>query len=165
MELPQFYKRYYDLYEGSNLAHEVMNQGDLALEFYKSIPGMYEEYRYAPDKWMMKEVLAHIIDTERVFGFRILWFSKGLEIPLEGFDENAWAKEMNIENRKWHGLINEFANLRACSIDLISALNDEMLTRKGTASNVNFTVEQMVKILIGHEMHHRNVISTRYLNR
>ncbi|MDH5379755.1 MAG: DinB family protein [Cyclobacteriaceae bacterium] len=163
MALPEYYQRYFNRYEGNNLVHEAIKQGDLALEFYRAIPENLEEYRYEPEKWSMKEVLAHIIETERVFGFRLLWFSKNDKSPLPGFDENAWAKEMNIENRKWQTLINELANVRASSIYLLSSLHPDMLQRRGRASEVDLTVEELAKILIGHELHHRHVLKTRYL--
>lgn len=163
MEIPAFYQRYMSLVENDQLTNSCIIEGDQALAFYKSIPEQLSDYRYAEGKWSIKEILAHVIDTERVFSYRILRFGRGDQTELPGFDENFYAERMNIENRKFYQLINEFANLRASTVDLLSSLSAEQKLNNGTASGVSFNVTQLIKVLIGHEIHHRNVIEERYL--
>ena len=122
MSLPEFYQRYVDNFNAPSVAAALLMEGDQALDFYKSIgPGLYD-FRYAPNKWTVKEVLAHVIDGERIFAYRALRFSRNDETELAGFDENEYAREMNIENRSFSTLITEFANLRATSVDLWSGV-------------------------------------------
>lgn len=164
MALPEFYQRYISNYQGESLVRELMIQGDQALDFYRSISESYSEHRYAPGKWSIQEVLAHVIDAERIFAARMLRFARNDSTSLPGFDENQYAGEMNIENRKYHDLINELANVRASTTDLVNSFNMEMLQRSGEASGNIFSVEQICKVIIGHEMHHRRIIEERYLD-
>ena len=162
--LPEFYQRYVDRFDGQTVAAGMAVAGNQAVDFYKGIPSELYNYRYADGKWTIKEVLAHIIDGERIFAYRALRFARNDQTELPGFDENQYATEMNIEERSFPALIEEFMNVRSTSVDLWTGFSDEMLNRKGVASGVEFSVEDIGKILVGHEKHHRNVVVERYLN-
>ena len=164
MSLPEFYQRYADLFEGDTIVRGLITSGDEALDLYKSIgPGLYD-YSYAEGKWTVRELMGHIIDAERVFSYRALRFARGDGAQLEGFEQDDWIPEMNIERRTMNFLISEFANLRASTIDLFSSFDDDMLSREGIASGTTISVEQLGKIIVGHEAHHRKIIKERYLN-
>ena len=161
--LPDFYQRYVNNFDGLTVAGGMLHEKDLAIGFYKSIDPAIYEHRYATNKWSIKEILGHVIDGERIFGYRALRFARNDGTELPGFDENGFVPEMNTENRTFETLISEFANIRTCSIDLWSGFTNEMLLRRGMASGTEFTVEEIGKILVGHEIHHRKIIRERYL--
>ena len=164
MSVPDFYRGYIDNFQGDTLIKGMILSGDEALDFYKSLgPGVYD-FRYVAGKWSVREILGHIIDTERVFSYRALRFARGDETPLPGFDQDLWIPNMNIERRTMNYLVSEFAGLRASTIDLFSSFGEEVYGSIGTASGGKFTVEQVGKILVGHEIHHRKIIKERYLN-
>ncbi len=163
MSIPSFYQKYIDQYHGNTLVQEVLIQGDLAIDFYRKIPESMGNFRYDTGKWSIREILGHILDGERVFAYRILRFARNDKTALSGFEQDDYIPEMNLGNRGIFQLTNEFANLRATTVDLFQSLNEEMLNRTGTASGVEFRVEELCKILIGHEIHHRNIIAERYL--
>lgn len=164
MSIPPFYMRYMDLVNSENLTQELIIQGDQALDFYRSIMEAFADYRYADNKWSIKEILGHVMDAERIFSYRILRFARNDNTALPGFDENKYVPELNLSAKKFHNQINEFANLRTSTIDLVSSLNAEMLERSGEASNVIWKVKEIVRVMIGHEIHHRNIIKERYFD-
>ena len=164
MSVPDFYRGYIDNFQGDTLIKGMILSGDEALDFYKSLgPGVYD-FRYAKGKWSVREILGHIIDAERVFSYRALRFARGDNTPLPGFDQDLWIPNMNIERRTMNYLVSEFAGLRASTVDLFSSFGEEVYGNVGTASGGEFTVEQVGKILVGHEIHHRKIIKERYLN-
>ncbi len=162
-ELPEFYQKYIESFQGETVVRDMIMAGDEALDFYKSLgPGVYD-YRYTEGKWTVREILGHVIDAERVFAYRALCFGRGDKTPLPGFEQDDWIPHMNLERRTMNFLISEFAALRASSVDLFSSFSPEMYSQSGVASGVKFTVEELGKILVGHEVHHRNIIKERYL--
>jgi hypothetical protein len=121
-----------------------------------------EEYRYAPGKWTVREVLGHMIDTERVFQFRALWFARGDSSPLPGFDENRWAEVSGAGERPLASLLAEHAAVRGSSLALFAGLTEEEVNRAGTASGLQVTAGILPWIILGHDRHHRLLYRDRY---
>ena len=161
--LPQFYKRYvehvkdYDLFEAFNMS------SDKTVNLIRSLPEEKGEYRYAPGKWSIKELLCHMLDTERIMSYRALRFARNDKTPLHGFEENDYAPEANAGNRTLVSIADEMVRLRATTIDLFANFTEEMLKRKGLANNVEFSVLTIGYIISGHESHHRSILNERYL--
>ncbi len=161
--LPQFYKRYvehvkdYDLFEAFKLSL------DKTVSLIRSLPEEKGEYRYAADKWSIKELLCHMLDTERILSYRALRFARNDKTPLHGFEENDYAPEANAGNRTLTSIADEMVRLRATTIDLFANFTEEMLKRKGLANNVEFSVLTIGYIIAGHESHHRSILNERYL--
>lgn len=121
-------------------------------------------YRYAPGKWNLKEMLGHIIDTERVFAYRALRFARKDKTILPGFDENLFADSSNANERDIKALLEEFYFVRQSTIAFFSGLKEEALDYIGTASKIELPVRAVGYIILGHEIHHVGVIKERYLN-
>ncbi|HLG06651.1 MAG TPA: DinB family protein [Gemmatimonadales bacterium] len=121
------------------------------------------DYAYAPGKWTLKEVLGHLIDSERVFSFRALWIGRGDPAPLPGFDENRWAPNSGARNRTLSNLIEELKAVRAATVTLLRHLPPEAATRRGVANNNPVTVRALAWIMAGHVLHHERLIRERYL--
>ncbi|HMH84234.1 MAG TPA: DinB family protein [Gemmatimonadales bacterium] len=120
-------------------------------------------HRYAPDKWSIKEVLGHVMDSERVFCYRALRFARADGSPLPGFDEKAWVPAGRFDGRSLKDLAAELDAVRRATIALLSSLDAEALTRRGTANNNPITVRALAWIIAGHERHHLGIVRERYL--
>lgn len=164
LKLPPFYQRYVDHVENDQLIPALITNGNDTLELIRSIPENKGEYAYAEGKWTIKELIAHMIDSERVFAYRALRFSRNDKTNLPGFEENEWAPEANANNRKLYKLAEEFTNLRASTVDLFGSFNEEMLKRTGTANGNEMSVEALGFVTAGHELHHRKILLERYLS-
>jgi uncharacterized damage-inducible protein DinB len=128
-----------------------------------SIPESKGEYRYAPGKWSIKELLCHMLDAERVFAYRALRFARNDQTELAGFDEKNYAPNANAHSRTLSQLADEFNRLRLTTIDLFESFTPEMLSRCGKANNNMVSVINLGYIIAGHEVHHRNILIERYL--
>ena len=132
--LPQFYRRYvehvkdYDLFE----AFKVSSTKTISL--VRSLSEEKGDYRYAPGKWTIKELLCHMLDTERILSYRALRFARNDKTPLHGFEENDYAPEANAHGRTIAQLAGEMERLRAVTLDLYTSFTPEMLSREGTAN-------------------------------
>lgn len=121
-----------------------------------------EVHRYAPGKWSVREVVGHMIDTERVFQFRALWFARDDAQALPGFDENRWAEVSGAGARPLSSLLAEHAAVRASTLTLFAGLTGDELGRTGTASGLPVTAGVLPWIILGHDRHHRVLLRDRY---
>lgn len=119
-------------------------------------------FRYQPGKWTIKEVLAHMLDTERIMSYRALRFARNDQTPLAGFEEKDYAPEANANNRDLAGFRNEFRNLRRSTLDLFRSFTDEMMERTGTANGNRLSVRALGFIIAGHMLHHCGILNDRY---
>ncbi len=117
---------------------------------------------YAPNKWTAKDILQHIIDTERIMSYRALRISRNDTTPLPGFDENSFAANTTAASRTIDDLLEELKIVRQATILLFKNMTDEMLQREGIASNQRITPLALGFVLIGHPTHHLNVLKERY---
>lgn len=132
-------------------------------DFLLSIPADKLEYRYAKGKWNIKQVVQHLIDTERIMTYRALTFARNDKTELPGFEENDYAAEANTDERKIEDLITEYKAVRHASILLFSSMNDALLNRTGIANRGQVKVKTYAYIIAGHELHHEAIIRERYL--
>lgn len=133
------------------------------IAFLDSIPKDKRDYRYAENKWTIREVLQHIIDAERVFAYRALCFARRDATPLPGFDENIFAANAKADKRKWIDLLQEFKTVRKSTRILFNSFDEEQLESNGTASNSPSYVLAVGYTLLGHAKHHQNILEERYL--
>ena len=119
-------------------------------------------HRYAPGKWSVKEVIGHVIDGERVFGYRALRFARRDRTPLPGFDENQWVPAGNFDRRALADLVAEFKATRAATLAFFGGLDEEALMQRGAANNAEVSVRALAHIIAGHELHHTALLRERY---
>ena len=122
-----------------------------------------ETYRYQPGKWSLREVLGHMIDTERVFSYRALCFARRDPSPLPSMDQDQWVVDSSAHDRTLASLIDDLAAARASSVAILESLPGDVWDRRGIASGCEFTVRACAYILAGHEIHHRRVLEEKYL--
>ena len=133
------------------------------LHFFKTIPVFKHEFQYALEKWTIKDIILHLIDAERIFTYRALRIARNDKTELPGFEENDYVVTANANNREYESLLAEYETVRNASISLFETFTSEDLFRLGTASNNSVSVRAIGYILLGHELHHKNVILERYL--
>lgn len=131
--------------------------------FFQSIPNEKLHFQYAADKWTPKEILQHLIDTERIFTYRALRISRNDKTELPGFDENAYVLPSMANQKSLAQLVDEFESLRQANICMYKGFSDEMLICLGKASGGPVSVRAIPFILLGHELHHMAIVEQRYL--
>jgi hypothetical protein len=127
-----------------------------------SVPPERETYRYGAAKWSIREVLGHLIDGERVFGYRSFCVSRGELAPLPAFDANAYVAASEYNERTVSDLLAEFTSLRKSNIAFLCRLGEEAWKRMGTVSNNPVSVRALAYIMVGHVRHHMNGLRTAY---
>jgi len=160
--MPEFFDRYIHLVEESDLIKAM----ELSLEHLKvlntnSLNELGDKV-YAPGKWTVKQILQHIIDNERIQSYRALRFSRKDETMLPGYDENLLARNADTAHRTIEDLTNELIVVRQSSIQLYKSFSKEMYLNKGICFNKEISVLGLGFVIVGHELHHFNVIRERY---
>ena len=157
------YQGYVDLVKEEDVLKAIRNNTRQFRKFLEKIPRKKIDYAYAEGKWTIKEVLQHIIDTERIFSYRALCFSRGEKKILPGFEQNDYAGASNANSRTWHSLGNEFLILRQSTYLLFNSFTEDMLASEGISNSNTNTVAGWGYAIIGHFYHHKKVIEEKYL--
>ncbi len=162
-EYPAAAERYINLIKTDNVLKLLKDQIWEMQTLVSNIPEEKEEYAYAAGKWTIKQVMGHMIDAERIFGYRALCFSRNDKTPLPGFDENFYVENSNFNEQSLHDLAREFAVLRESNIAMIKYFDEKKMDLQGTANGNNVSVRSIVYMIAGHITHHINVIKSNYL--
>jgi len=162
-EYAPYYERYIARVPDGDLLAILEKQGNETVALLKRIPRDREDFRYAPGKWSLREVVGHISDTERIMCYRALRFARADEAPLSSFDENTYVPASGHSMRSLESLVGELQSVRRASLTLLCSLSPEAWLRAGNASGHRVTVRALGCIIAGHELHHREIITSRYL--
>ena len=162
--IPAFYKGYVKLVSHPDVLQALRISGYRTMEIIHSIPESKSDFRYAEGKWSVREVLCHMMDAERIFGYRALRFARNDRTELPGFDEKEYALQLNATGRSLTQIGDEMQHLRTSTVDLFESFTEEMLKRKGSANKSELSVLALGIIIAGHETHHCKIIRERYLN-
>jgi len=136
---------------------------DSTYNFFSRMTAEQADITYAEGKWTIKQVLAHMIDTERVFAYRALCFARGEKQPLPGFDQDDYMAYTNVEARTMQDLASEFKAVRESTLYLYNSFTDEQALFIGTASGYPVSVRAIVYITAGHELHHLDILKEKYI--
>src|SRR6266536_4747954 len=161
-EAAPYYFTYINQVTGDDAAGIIESQLEESLAFFAKISEEKSLYRYAPDKWSIRQALNHVTDTERAFAFRALWFARGFETPLPSYDQNVAASGAGADRVAWAAHVEEFRRVRLATVSLFSNMPSEAWTRSGIASDNPFTVRALAYIIAGHLAHHIRVLRDRY---
>ena len=162
-EFEKYINRYLDLVPSEQWIEEMKIASDATLEIYESLSEEQGNYAYAEGKWSLKTLLQHLIDTEKVFAYRALRFSRKDKSLVSGFDEEAWADNSYADSRTLKSLIKEFKLTRKQSFIFFKTLPEDALQLSGTVNGNSINVETIGKLTVGHNIHHLNIIKERYL--
>lgn len=164
-EYSPYYQQYIDQLKGQEPIEALQAQQNVAIAFYSTIPKNLWDYRYAAGKWTIKEVLGHIVDTERIFGYRALCFARNDQASLPGFEQDDYIVHGNFQERSPESLILEYSDLRRSTISLASSFSEEASQRRGLANNNRISVRALIACCAGHELHHIQVLKDKYLGK
>ena len=162
-EYAPYYERYIGLVPAGDIIETLRGQMTDTLDMLSGLTDEQANHRYSPEKWSIKEVVGHIIDSERVFAYRALRFARNDKTPLAGFEQDDYVVNGNFDDRQLSDLAKEYEHVRAASIDLLGQLSAEAWERRGTANDSEASVRAIAWIIGGHELHHKDVIRKRYL--
>jgi uncharacterized damage-inducible protein DinB len=161
-EYPPFAAGYVALVGNGPIIEILEYLQQTTLHFFTRMDPARASYAYAEGKWTVKQVLGHMIDSERVFAYRALAFARDpLELP--GFDQDIYMANSHFNNRKLEDLAIEFNALRETTLHLLRTITDEQSTQKGIASGYPVSVRGLAYLIAGHELHHLKIIKERYL--
>jgi hypothetical protein len=161
-EYAEPYRRYVERVTEANILTVLGEQIGVLLRIADKLTPEREVYRYAPGKWSIRQMVGHLIDSERVFACRAYCFSRGETAPMPSFDENLYAEHARSHERSLHELMHEFTLLRAANILHFRTLSAADWGKVGTASGYPVTVRALAYIMAGHVRHHLGVLKERY---
>lgn len=162
-EAPEYYFKYINLVPPGELCALLDAQRASTLKLLGGITESQSRSRYAPEKWSIAEVVAHINDTERVFAFRGFWFARGFDAPAPSFDQLVAARSAAACERSWHSHVHEFDVVRASTLALFRYLPANAWEHRGTVDGHAFTVRAVAHIILGHVLHHVAILTEKYL--
>lgn len=158
-----YFGRYVDQVPDGPVLETLESSLGATVGLLEGVPPELEEHRYAPEKWTVRQVVGHVLDVERSFGYRGLFIARGESTPLPSFDENLWARTGGHGSRPLAELVSELELVRRSHLLLFRALPREAWDRRGVVSGREFTVRAFPWIMAGHEIHHRRILEERYV--
>ena len=161
-EYNPYYDRYVSLINSDDIVTVLEEQAAETVALLKSA-GAKADFRYAPGKLSVKEVLGHVNDTERIMAYRTLRIARGDQTPLAGFEQDDYVRDGNFGQRTLPDLVSEFADIRQATLSFYRHLDAEAGARRGTANNDAISVRALAYIIAGHELHHRRILKEKYL--
>lgn len=162
-EYAPYYQRYTSLVPEGDVVSTLSSQLEATLSFLRGLSEEQASSRYAPDKWSIKEVVGHMLDTERIFGHRAFRFARNDQTPLPGYEQDDYVRAGNFDRRSLKELVEEFELVRRANLCLLRSLDEEAWLRRGLANDNEVSVRALAHILAGHETHHLQIIRDRYL--
>ena len=161
-EYNPYYDRYISLVGSDDIIGPLEKQAPETAALFKSASAK-ADFRYAPGKWSVKEMLGHVNDTERIMTYRALRVARGDKTPIEGFEQDDYVRDGNFGQRTLADLIEEFADVRTATVALFRNLDAETGLRRGIANKNEVSARALAYIIAGHELHHRRVLQEKYL--
>lgn len=158
-----YYGRYIALVPEGDVLSVLNEQLDETLALLRGIPESQAGFRYAPDKWSIKELVGHLIDSERIFSYRALRFARKDETPLPGYEQDDYIRNASFDAYPLSELADEFESVRRSSLFLFKHLDSEAWMRRGMANDSEASVRALCYIIAGHERHHRQILRDKYL--
>jgi hypothetical protein len=162
-EYSPYFGKYVSLVSNGNILAVLGAQSDETLALLRTIPESQGGFRYAPGKWSVKELIGHLIDTERIFSHRALRFARDDRTPLPGYEPEDYIRNASFDNFPLNDLAAEFESVRRSTLLLFKHLDEEAWSRTGVASESEFSVRALAYIIAGHTTHHCGILRDRYL--
>ncbi|MGY3793459.1 DinB family protein [Aquimarina sp. 433] len=163
-EYDSYYKRYIDKLSSHLDLREAFEIGrENIIAFFQSIPRSKHNYQYENDKWTVKEILQHLIDTERVFMYRCFRIARRDKTPLAGFDQDIYIKPSGAKDKQIDELLEEYTICRQNSVSVLASISDHDLQFIGNANGGDMSARAAAFTIIGHEIWHMDIIKERYL--
>jgi hypothetical protein len=162
-EFLPYYERYIALVPAGDVLSLLAAQMIDTQSLLRGLPAAVSTYRYAPGKWSVNELIGHVIDSERIFAARALRFARNDPAPLPGFEQDDYVRNSNFDAYPISELASEWESVRRATVFLFKHLEEPAWIRRGVANNAEVSVRALAYIIAGHELHHREILRTRYL--
>lgn len=162
-EYAPFYGKYIELAPDESIIEALQKSFESFIHFFENLSEEQGFFKYAPNKWTIKELLLHCIDTERIMSYRALRFSRNDKTELAGFEQDDYVMESNANQRTLKNLVEEYKSIRKSTLSLFAGFDSEVLLRSGIASGNIMSVRALGYVISGHELHHLEICKTRYL--
>jgi DinB superfamily len=156
-EYAEYYHRYVALVPEADVVYSLGEQLHVTLDFIRTIE-IDAELPYAPGKWSLKQVIGHLIDTERIFAYRALSFARGDTAALPGMDQDDFQNHSEANARSLEIMFMEWTFLRQANVLMFESFSEEAWLRTGIASNAEVTVRALAHMIVGHELHHLKIL-------
>ena len=162
-EFAPYYKTYVSKVPAGDIRQLLETQAKEATQVLSRISDQRSLYRYAPDKWSIRQMVHHVNDAERVFSFRAMWFARNLGPELPSYDQDIAVSAANSDAVRWQDIIQEFGAIRSASLAFFNSLPEDAWLRRGIASGNPVTVRALAYIVCGHLAHHLQILRERYI--
>jgi len=157
------FERYVSRVTESDVMAALSRQTEELPAALATVHGEGERYRYAPGKWSVRELVGHLIDTERIMAYRAVCVARGETASLPGFDENAYVANATFDDYPLPELLNEFVHVREGHLGFFRHLHPEAWLRTGLANHNPISVRALAWVMAGHVRHHMAVLQEHYL--
>ena len=161
-EYAEYYGKYIAKVPGTDVVSVLESQRLQMLQLFAGRSERDGNFRYAPDKWTIKEVLGHVTDAERIFSYRALRIGRGDQTPLASFEQDDYVKTGGFGARTLADLVEEFGAVRGASVALFRSFDNAAWSKRGVASQKEVTVRALGFITAGHQIHHRVILEEQY---
>lgn len=161
-EYASFYETYVSRVPATDIVGQLEAQRLQMIQLFSARSERDGNFRYAPGKWTVKEVLGHINDSERIFVYRALRIARGDKTPMEGFEQDDYVRNGGFGEQPLAELAEEFANIRAATVSFFRSVSRDAWTLRGVANKNEVTVRALAFVIAGHELHHRAILDERY---
>jgi DinB superfamily len=162
-EFLPYYERYIALVPDGDVVSTLTTQIAETLSLLHALPASVATYRYAPEKWSVNEMVGHLIDSERIFTGRALRFARNDATPIPGFEQDDYVRNATFDSYPLSELASELEVVRQSTLFLFRHMDEQAWTRRGIANNAEVSVRALAYIIAGHELHHREILRSRYL--
>lgn len=163
-EYLSYYHRYVTLVPEGDIVTTLARQADATLALLRGLSESQGGFRYAHGKWSIKELVSHVSDAERIFTDRALRFARADATPLPGFEENDYVRNGSFDRFPLPEIVHGFENVRRSTLSLFRLMTTEASALRGRANDAEISVRALAYVIAGHELHHMNVLRTRYLD-
>ncbi|MDF9450547.1 DinB family protein [Bacillus toyonensis] len=161
-EYNPYYSTYIKLVPDGDIIHILEQQMKETNLLLKDISDSEGHFRYAPNKWSIKEVIGHIADTERIMAYRLLSIARGETAELPGYNDEMYVLRAAFDKQSMQDLLTNLTVVRQSTVHLLKSLDKDAWLQRGIANNSEVTVRALANIIAGHELHHRQIIKVRY---
>lgn len=162
-EYDPYYERYISLVKTDNIVTVLEKQAQDTSTLLSGLGAQQADFRYAPGKWSVKDVIGHMNDTERIMTYRALRIGRGDKTPIEGFEQDDYVPNGRFDRRTLADLLEEFMAIRKATVELFRHFDSEAGLRRGTANQKEISARALAFIIAGHELHHRRILQEKYL--
>jgi uncharacterized damage-inducible protein DinB len=162
-EYTEYQSRYFNLVPNGPILEILDYLKESTYNFFARMSAEQANFAYGEGKWTLKQVLGHMIDTERVFSYRAFCFAHGEKQTLTGFDQDEYIENSTYDTRSIQDLAEEFKIVRQNSLYIYSNLSEEQQLKRGKVADYEITVRALVYLTVGHEVYHLNLVKERYI--